>query len=60
MSLTILLSILGIHMNDDRTYILAELAQAFGLTERAARYYIEKTLAPSRFTISLINYLHIA
>ena len=33
-------------MNDDRTYILAELAQAFDLTKRTARYYIEKTLPP--------------
>jgi DNA-binding transcriptional MerR regulator len=33
-------------MENSHTYTLAELAGAFGLTERTARYYIEKVLPP--------------
>ncbi|NIP18039.1 MAG: MerR family transcriptional regulator [Xanthomonadales bacterium] len=33
-------------MDTNRTYTLTELAEEFGLTERTARYYIEKVLPP--------------
>jgi hypothetical protein len=37
---------LGNFMNTQHSYTLAELAADFGLTERTARYYIEKVLPP--------------
>ena len=40
------MSTLDIHMNEEKTYTLAELAEKCGLTERTTRYYIEKVLPP--------------
>jgi len=35
---------MDMHMNEDQTYTLAELAEKTGLTERTVRYYIEQVL----------------
>jgi DNA-binding transcriptional MerR regulator len=37
---------MDIHMNEDHTYTLTELAKKTGLTERTVRYYIEQVLPP--------------
>jgi DNA-binding transcriptional MerR regulator len=44
------LSFIGTQLSDEAPYTLGDLADAFGLTERTARHYVEKILPPGHRT----------